>query len=942
MIKIWYFLCIFICLYSVSILIDERYKVVYVLENRTELVDYIGCFDLKYIYPNKIDVDLSDFGEDLLNYLRNLGKYFDSSKLEKYILHLNSTTNYLIYKDHVCLLYNASYFLDDLKNIFRLKIYALKNDTFDLIQLNAHLFSSNIKQLVVLNTVYPYSNCRDEKYSKFHCLNDCFKTGYRLSKYFYRPKETGRIQLNYTTNRSIVAHESRCFEECKHENCKLVYFFDSSFCKSKTTIFRSYPTISKLSFVMQLIALVGLILKISFFRIIAVLTYSKDNLKATLLCLRLLAITATVICCTFLCDQLISDFRTKVEHPFRKEIRVSQFVPEPLSVVLCVPVLPIINQNEYENISISKLEKLTDRLFNETLKEIYLEYQSKKIAIDWRLMNKVLFTFYSRCFQIKIDPKEPKFQSLLAISRIIIQFKHVNYTLFLLTDNEAFSSKSCDLYSDKFIKRSYRRILNCVNYGELNLNCSSRANCVDKCIFERYLNNTSEISLNYIIVDKDHLPEQQWKNVVLNFDHLDIKFYFYRKKCEQEFPLLDCSKSNFEIDIKFESDKELIIQLDLYYDVISIVEETPSVYKLILDLLSVQSVLIGLNLFKLLHAIYLLTKRSSKIYFPIIYLLCLIGFIYQIYYIFNEIVNDDLIYSQYYEVLNSVRMPAIIFCFRFNHTHHTHLELTGNHLKAITNDMRMENVFSEIRFLNGSNEWATLKPSYDRTDPDFESEIFFFLQMKCFKLKLKIVYDPNRFHFADTNDVMEIFLNRSFIHEQGKDIYFVSQIEGTLQFSKLIIYNFLNSIGTYNYLIKQELFEIIRNDKFNFIKNPLALLHGQNDLNDVDEYLNKLKKNFYKAHRRRTLNLPLEEETFNDKIDDHLFEKYFDQVQRKIDERTPINSNYKRLSIKNYPEIYGFNASKPDFTFSLVFFKKVINFSTFERIYQKLQLIFII
>ena len=74
-------------------------------------------------------------------------------------------------------------------------------------------------------------------------------------------------------------------------------------------------------------------------------------------------------------------------------------------------------------------------------------------------------------------------------------------------------------------------------------------------------------------------------------------------------------------------------QLALYYNVISEIEEEASLYKLLMDVLTMQSVLFGQNIFELLLIVYCLlnTKyqlRNNKYYFYLIYLICLAGFIY--------------------------------------------------------------------------------------------------------------------------------------------------------------------------------------------------------------------------------------------------------------------------------------------------------------------------
>ena len=121
---------------------------------------------------------------------------------------------------------------------------------------------------------------------------------------------------------------------------------------------------------------------------------------------------------------------------------------------------------------------------------------------------------------------------------------------------------------------------------------------------------------------------------------------------------------------------------------------------------------------------------------------------------------------------------------------------------------------------------------------------------------------------------------------------------------------------------------MIHNDKFNFIKNPLLLLYGENDVNDPDRYLKRLI-NFKRG--LSTLNLPLEKEAFNNEIDDDLFEQYYLQVQNITDNQTPTNSNYKRIFATNYFKPYFFNPSEPDLVLYLIQFKKKITITNSDN-----------
>ena len=302
----------------------------------------------------------------------------------------------------------------------------------------------------------------------------------------------------------------------------------------------------------------------------------------------------------------------------------------------------------------------------------------------------------------------------------------------------------------------------------------------------------------------------------------------------------------------------------------------------------------------------------------------MLGSIYQTYYILNKIIDEELEQSQYYEILETWRMPEIIFCIDFDKSlidmNH---KLTGNYLDEITKDIRIETVFDRIRYLNNNrtNEWITLKSNF--TGDQFRIEQFFFLNEKCFKIILEMEYHRDQFHFLfDTNfgsNVLGISFNKELIHRIS---YFMTKPKNQIQFSKLVKLDFKYRFWYKTILISQELFELKYYDKFNFIKNPSSLFYGEND---ATHYLNNLLNNFKRSSNHlRTLKLPLKENHFNDEIDDDLFEQYYLQVQNVTNKYLSTDSNCTRSLATNYYSEQFVDGKKPDFIFKLIFYKKVI------------------
>ena len=122
----------------------------------------------------------------------------------------------------------------------------------------------------------------------------------------------------------------------------------------------------------------------------------------------------------------------------------------------------------------------------------------------------------------------------------------------------------------------------------------------------------------------------------------------------------------------------------------------------------------------------------------------------------------------------------------------------------------------------------------------------------------------------------------------------------------------------------------------NFQHSPFPFLPFR-----LTRYIHKLVKGFRKSHQMTTLNLPIERKYFHLEINDEKFERFYDQMQQQIDQSNSINLNYQRIFAKNFVTIQladktvAFGRRQPDFSFSLVFFKKIIT-STQEENYVRL------
>ena len=972
--KIWYVICIWLCYFSIRNLLKENSEIIYKSINRTEPINYLVCFNLKEIdtLTNKTTVDLQQLDKIVSIYLSNRfnkieewqKEYFNMTKFKEFVLNPIESKDYLIFNHKFCLIRENNNGLGDFEVFFSTpEFYLFKNDTYDLFKLKYPYDAVN--QLVAKNKEYPYSNCI-KNYSKFKCLNECFKKKHQLSGYFYSANENETILLNYKYNQTIRDEEYKCLSKCKRDDCKLILFVSTDSFESNLSIFEPVFFISRSEFWIQLFSLICLIENISFYQLLSKLfKFLKLKVKKIkkikirkrvikvkkperYLHLLKMAILLISICCfVYYFYEKIENINTQINNPSKSNVSTFLLEPEKMNLVICVDA----NRTEKDedsytytyyydlnqtNMTLQQIEEATDSVFNDTIDEIYLQFQNKKIKTNWSLTSKVFFknkredtrippslyiNILTRCFQIEANPTEPKYQSLLATSKLIVKFKIITklLDLYFLPEEERFNLKSYKYDGFNFlkvIKKRANRIMHrrCADYDKKYSDYNSKQSCIDRCVNERFIETFNNITI-YSIIDKDHFTKDQWSNSFPNNNF--IIFYKIKQECLKEFKE-DCYEVKFEDDKtanpSFESKTEQIL---LYYNVISEIEEEASLYKLLMDVLTMQSVLFGQNIFELLLIIYCLlnTKyelRNNYYYFYFIYLICLTGFIYNTCFIFYQL-HGNLIHFVYLGIENSIKMPGIIFCFDLNQIKiNKNIKLKENYLNELNKHMSIETIFTNITYLNKSNDWNTLNSNFSNSE--LKVETFYFLDKKCFKIKQDIEYSRDQFYLLENKEVLEV----NFSYKKELSAYFFTKIENKMQFSKIekLIYDEYNSFTS-----NQEITELTVNDQFSWIKSPSLLFDEVSYQNDVNKHFAKLINKFDENYNLRTLYLPSEKVNLNNEINDDLFEQYSSQ---EIKYKSSLNLNIQKFFITtNVQEIYP-DFKKPDFIFELNFIKNKI------------------
>lgn len=749
-----------------------------------QALENLACLSLATFRLNQTEIELQELRKILHNYLqerpfRDYGTLKPEKTLKSILNLTRSAEHVMIMNDSVCIrLKNQSKL--ELEYLFfwqpAFEFFIFKENTYDFAKMGHH--SEVFDQLIVFNEGPPYVNSCSKNFSRFHCLNDCFKSGFRRSAYFYFTNETGSITLNKPKNRTVRAHEegenlsiedyvnkhagfanltfvnfqTACFKRCNQKNCKLVYLNPNRHSMQEEVYrFKAKPMISTFDFRLQLVGLASLILDLSFNRLVSLAIqfanskFRSERAKSFLFYFKILFLIVGLLVCTSLFVRMIIDCKTRIANPARKETTMNLMRPDLIRLCVCIPV----NETDYESKTMEEFEETTDGALDDTIERISLVYLGKSMEANWTVTSKVLFksnlsSFLQRCFQIDIRSSEPQHQVLLSISKLKIKFKPgSHYELFLLAENENLNADSFAYTGQNaFIKRTKKRSRwnGCVDRETVydHLNCSNRRNCIENCIARRFFDRHQSFSTGSfwqrLVIDKGQFNQSEWSTGRLSF--IDSgRISNDEQRCKNQIrPVKLCTESKIDGSVRISQPNDNSKELDLYYNVIRSVEDDPDLYKLIIELLNVLSIVFGLTVPKLLKLFYgyfhgfirVRANRNHAKFLPLIHLIALTGFSWHAYHIVEVIVNGQLTSSQHYEVAERLPMPEYIFCFQYN----TSLidkndTLTGNDLEKATREMTAEKIFKSIAYLNNqTDEWIILESNFSTKTLMIESFYF--------------------------------------------------------------------------------------------------------------------------------------------------------------------------------------------------------------------------
>ena len=366
------------------------------------------------------------------------------------------------------------------------------------------------------------------------------------------------------------------------------------------------------------------------------------------------------------------------------------------------------------------------------------------------------------------------------------------------------------------------------------------------------------------------------------------------EQCSKKFEDLDCTLVRYFETMMSDytyNKSQLFINLNFIKYVQK--ETTETLTGLILKILNLESILFGSNatnlLLSLLHTMRKLfnlnwSKQSArKAYRVIVFLFCLIGFCLHNYHIFHEVINDELVDNGYFKPINENKLPNIIYCFRYDQdkVDEDH-RISISYLDRVTDYLKHENVFDEIRFYNKTN-WENFRPTNDSVSMGDEISIghFYFKQWKCFEINLNVLFNEVDFLFSSDKFVLAVHFRRD-LYKQYKFVYFSYRDTESRRFYatykfKIGHFEKNQTKKLYKYRLNFETFEIEQNDRFEFIKKPLNLFYKTININDATNYLNKMKETFERDYNLTTNKILLsnfETENLKREMDNELFEQF--------------------------------------------------------------------
>ena len=342
--KFWFMACAIFCIYYLNMLAKERYEVEYLAKNQSDTKpNILACKRLcSFNFKNK-SVELSHLRAYLFDHFnQSLIKGNGPTSNKKLILDSVKTGNYLIFNELFCIIVEEDKDFASRSFSSSSMFFAFKKSTLDFVRITSYY--ERIDQLVMLKKAHPYSDC-SESVLRFHCLNECFKKSFRLSRYFYDGNETGLIHLDSPVNQSIEESEMICSRKCEKENCKFVRLVPISFHRlPKISTLEALPKISEFEYWVQFVGLICLFANISLSQFLFIvikftsLKVKRSKVRTAFIWLKWTIFFLSLILCGYLCADQVLEYQKNERDPPKKEITKNNVKQKVLNLVVCVDI----------------------------------------------------------------------------------------------------------------------------------------------------------------------------------------------------------------------------------------------------------------------------------------------------------------------------------------------------------------------------------------------------------------------------------------------------------------------------------------------------------------------------------------------------------------------------------------------------------------------------
>ena len=629
------------------------------------------------------------------------------------------------------------------------------------------------------------------------------------------------------------------------------------------------------------------------------LKYLKTKSISVFICLIFVLVQSTLV---------VNDYRLKSAYPNKTSaLTISS---EPFSIVVCFPIYKA-NDKILKTKNLAHIEKETESVFDKRIRNIIINNGFKSINFNLVFSKKTMFKssvflneiWLNRCFRMEFEIEDLKYKTISPFSFLGIFFSNIYRQVYVIEKNQPFTSNLISFQGAFYVRKisiiSFKdsKKSNCANYSEItNSTCSNRKHCIDQCINKKFYEEYNSLTINSVI-DKDEFEsEYNLTNVKLN----KTKDSKIESDCINLFNRPDCNDVSFEENLQlnpvFYTDYGSFF-IKLNHEHLEEKESEPSLIKLALYLMNLQSIFFGLTATGILLAVLSNLKKFLKTkWFKIIkifiMIICLIGFLlHNIFISQGIIIKGDLAINYNFTKLDKFNLPNIIFCFEYYYESRIdkNIKITGEYLDQLTRGLTYEDIFNSIYYYNKThekrldiNKLEYTKKSKFYSDSEIVLTHFYYLGFKCFEIKIKTTFQEKDLYFKKEKELLRIFFS-SKLYKYCELVFLMCKKSESKQIEGSFLYGIGKDLydvrNKYTYRIDLELFEIKTEDKFLCLKDPLGCFNQKYDSLD---YFGKMKQKFKDNYGLTSREILLDDD-FKLEINDLLFEQFYLQIQKFAD-----------------------------------------------------------